>query len=338
MKFKDEVLIKIKAGKGGNGCVSFRREKYIPKGGPDGGDGGFGGSVFIQGDKNLNTLIDYRYQRYYQAENGQPGFRKMCSGKKGKDLYLTVPIGTVAYSGTTQQKIGEILDHGGIYKLAEGGKPGVGNVHFKNSINRSPRRFGHGQEPEEKIIRLELILLADVGLLGLPNAGKSTLMQTVSAAKPKIADYPFTTRYPHLGLVRVGFSDSFVIADVPGIIEDAAEGAGLGLRFLKHLTKTKYILHVVDVLPVDKSDPAENYLKIEAELKKYGNSIYNKPRCLVLNKIDQWPVSQIHRNSEAILKEIRWDKRQPYFLISKYLAQNTKKMIFRIMKILSTEI
>ena len=336
MKFKDEVLIKIKAGKGGNGCVSFRREKYIPRGGPDGGDGGFGGSVFIQGDKNLNTLIDYRCQSYYQAGNGQPGFRKMCSGKKGKDLYLIVPVGTVVYSATTQQKICEILDHLGTFKLAEGGKPGVGNVHFKNSINQSPRKFSYGQETEEKIIRLELILLADVGLLGLPNAGKSTLIQTVSEAKPKISNYPFTTRYPYLGLVRVGLSDSFIIADIPGIIAGAAEGAGLGLRFLKHLTKTKYILHVVDVLPIDKSDPSENYQKIEAELKKYGNSIYNKPRCLVLNKIDQWPVSQIHRNSEAILKKIRWDKNQPYFLISRFLVKNTKKMIFRIMEILNT--
>ena len=334
MKFTDEALITVKAGKGGNGCVSFRREKYVPRGGPDGGDGGHGGSVFIQADKNVNTLVDYRYRRHYQAENGQPGAGKMCSGKKGKDLYLIVPIGTVAYLCASQQKIGEVLEHGSVLKLAEGGKPGVGNVHFKSSINQAPRRFSYGEETEEQAVRLELTLLADVGLLGLPNAGKSTLIRTLSAAKPKVADYPFTTVYPNLGVVSVGLFDSFVIADIPGVIAGAAEGAGLGLRFLKHLTRTKYILHLIDVLPIDGSDPVENYHKIEAELKKYSKSLYNKPRCLVLNKIDQWPEEQIYKNSESILKEIRWDKNQPYFLISGLLAQNTKKMICKIMTML----
>ena len=331
MKFIDEVLITVKAGKGGDGCVSFRREKYIPKGGPDGGNGGNGGSIFIKASKSINTLVDYRCQRYYQADCGHSGSGRMCTGRKGKNLYLSVPIGTKAYLSYTQQKIGEVLSDDTILKLAEGGKGGIGNVHFKSSINQTPRKFSFGEDPLEKEIRLELTLLADIGLLGLPNSGKSTLMRGLSSAKPKVADYPFTTIYPNLGVVKVGLFNSFIMADIPGIIEGASWGAGLGLRFLKHLTKTKYILHLIDVLPIDGSDPVNNYHIIEDELKKYSYNLYKKPRCLVLNKIDQWPEKYILENSNRILKKIGWNRNRPYFIISGLLSKNTQNMINKIM-------
>ena len=337
MKFVDEVVITVHAGKGGNGCVGFRREKYVPKGGPDGGDGGHGGSVFIQANENVNTLIDYRYQRNYQADNGKPGEGKKCAGKKGEDLYLIVPVGTVAYESTTNQKMGEVLKGGDVLKLAQGGRRGIGNVHFKSSTNQAPRQFTYGEDGESYEIRLELKLLADVGLLGLPNAGKSTLIRGVSAATPKVADYPFTTMYPNLGVVRVGQYDSFVIADIPGVIEGAAEGAGLGLRFLKHLTRTKCILHLVDILPIDGSDPVENYIKVERELEKYSQALYKKPRWLVLNKIDQLAKDDVDEVCNVILAKIGWDKSQPYFCISGMSGQNTEKMLQKIMAMLSSE-
>lgn len=337
MRFVDEAVITVHAGKGGNGCVSFRREKYVPKGGPDGGDGGHGGSVFILADENVNTLIDYRYQRNYQAQSGKPGEGKKCAGKKGEDLYLIVPVGTIAYEATTNQKVGEVLKDGDTLKLAQGGRRGIGNVHFKSSTNQAPRQFTYGEEGESFEIRLELKLLADVGLLGLPNAGKSTLIRAVSAATPKVADYPFTTMYPNLGVVRVGQYESFVIADIPGVIEGAAEGAGLGLKFLKHLTRTKCVLHMVDVLPVDGSDPIENYHKVENELKKYSEALYKKPRWLVLNKIDQLPQDEVDDICEHILQGIGWNKNEPYFFISGMSGQNTEKMLQKIMTMLTSK-
>ncbi|WP_119343748.1 Obg family GTPase CgtA [Facilibium subflavum] len=338
MKFVDEAVITVQAGKGGNGCVSFRREKYVPKGGPDGGDGGHGGSVFIQADESINTLIDYRYQRNYQAKNGQPGQGRKCAGKNGEDLYLIVPVGTVAYDNVTHQKMGEVLRHGDVLKLAQGGRRGIGNTHFKSSTNQAPRQFTYGEEGQMYEVRLELKLLADVGLLGLPNAGKSTLIRSVSAAKPKVADYPFTTMYPNLGVVRVGYSDSFVIADIPGVIEGASHGAGLGLKFLKHLTRTKCILHLIDIAPPDGSDPVENYHKVEAELKAYSQALYNKPRWLVLNKIDQLEEDDVTAKCEQIIDDIGWDKSKPYFFISALSNYNTQQMVQKIMTMLKTKV
>lgn len=336
MKFIDEALITVHAGKGGNGCVSFRREKCIPKGGPNGGDGGNGGSIFMLADENVNTLIDYRYQRNYQAQNGKPGEGKKCAGQNGEDLSLIVPVGTIAYEASTNHKIGEVIKNGNRLKLAQSGRRGIGNVHFKSSTNQAPRKFTYGEEGESFEIRLELKLLADVGLLGLPNAGKSTLIRTVSAATPKVADYPFTTMSPNLGVVRVGDYKNFVIADIPGVIEGAAKGAGLGLKFLKHLTRTKCVLHIIDILPIEGSNPIENYKKVENELKQYGQSLYEKPRCLVLNKIDQCPKEDLDNICEKILEGIGWDKKQPYFFISGLSGQNTEKMLLQIMTMLSS--
>jgi len=285
MRFVDEVTIKLQAGKGGNGCVSFRREKYVPRGGPDGGDGGHGGSIYLKADENVNTLIDYRYKREYFAENGKPGEGRNCYGKAGEDLCLIVPVGTSIFDAESNRKISEILKHGETFKIASGGNRGIGNTHFKSSTNQAPRKFTLGEEGEYKEIRLELNLLADIALLGLPNAGKSTLIRSVSQATPKVADYPFTTMYPHLGVVKVGI-DSFVMADIPGVIEGAAEGAGLGLRFLKHLTRARCVLHVVDICPFDESDPVENYFAVEKELEKYSEDLLAKPRFLVINKLD----------------------------------------------------
>ncbi|MBK2124178.1 Obg family GTPase CgtA [Fangia hongkongensis] len=334
MKFVDEALINVQAGKGGNGCVSFRREKYVPKGGPDGGDGGHGGSVIMKADENVNTLIDYRYQRHYQAQNGKPGEGKKCSGKQGEDLSLIVPVGTIAYDAVSGQKIGEVLKDGASLKLAQGGRRGIGNTHFKSSVNQAPRQFTYGEEGEMREVRLELKLLADIGLLGLPNAGKSTLIRAVSAAKPKVADYPFTTMYPNLGVVRVGLLDSFVIADIPGVIEGASEGAGLGLRFLKHLSRTRCVLHLLDILPPDGSNPAENYFKVENELKKYSKELYDRPRWLVLNKVDQLQEDEVQAHCEQILKEIDWPKEHPYFIISALAGYNTELMMQKIMTLL----
>ncbi|APC96426.1 Obg family GTPase CgtA [Francisella frigiditurris] len=334
MRFVDEVVVKLQAGKGGNGCVSFRREKYVPRGGPDGGDGGHGGSIYLQADEGVNTLIDYRYKREYQAENGQAGMGRNCYGKAGDDLYLVVPVGTSVFDIETDIKMGEVLKHGETFKIVSGGKRGIGNVHFKSSTNQAPRKFTLGEEGEYKEVRLELNLLADIALLGLPNAGKSTLIRSVSAATPKVADYPFTTMYPHLGVVKVGV-DSFVMADIPGVIEGAAEGAGLGLRFLKHLTRARCVLHVVDISPFDNSDSAENYFAVEKELKKYSEELYNKPRLLVINKIDLL-ADEVDSRCQEFVEKINWKDKQ-YYKVSAYMKKGTEELAKSLNEFLTKE-
>ena len=333
MRFVDEVVVKLQAGKGGNGCVSFRREKYVPFGGPDGGDGGHGGSIYLKADENINTLIDYRYKREYQAQNGQGGMGANCYGKAGEDLFLIVPIGTSIFDLETDRKIGEVLKDGETFLVSEGGKRGIGNTHFKSSRNQAPRKFTLGDEGEYREVRLELNLLADVALLGLPNAGKSTLIRAVSAAVPKVADYPFTTMYPHLGVVKVGV-DSFVMADIPGVIEGAAEGAGLGLRFLKHLTRARCVLHIVDICPFDESDPIANYFAVEKELEKYSEDLYAMPRFLVINKIDLLTDEVEEKCAEFAEKVGYTDK---YFTISAAMRQNTEMLAKNLNEFLNRE-
>ena len=322
MRFVDEVVIKVQAGKGGNGCVSFRREKYVPRGGPNGGDGGHGGSIFVRADENVNTLIDYRYKREYYAQVGQAGQGSNCYGKAGEDMYLVVAVGTSIFDNETNKKIGEVLKHDEVFQLVAGGKRGIGNTHFKSSTNQSPRKFTLGEEGEYKELRLELNLLADVALLGLPNAGKSTLIRSISEATPKVADYPFTTMYPHLGVVKVGI-DSFVMADIPGVIEGAAEGAGLGLRFLKHLTRGRCVLHVVDICPFDESDPVANYIAVEKELEKYSEDLCNKPRFLVINKTDLI-TDDIDDTCEEFVKQIGYTDK--YYKISAATNKGTESL------------
>ena len=286
MKFVDEATIRVEAGDGGNGVVSFRREKYIPKGGPDGGDGGDGGNVFLLADTNLNTLVDYKFTKFYQAGRGQNGMSSDCTGAKGQDIILKVPVGTRVTDKETGEVLGDLRKEGELLRVAKGGRHGFGNTHFKSSTNRAPRQKTNGTPGERRILELELLLVADVGLLGLPNAGKSTFIRSVSAARPKVADYPFTTLVPNLGVVKTGDAESFVIADVPGLIEGAAQGAGLGHRFLRHLERCRVLLHLVDANPVDGSDPVTNAQVIEKELKEYAHDLYEKPRWLVLNKVD----------------------------------------------------
>ena len=287
MKFIDEATIKLYAGDGGNGVATFRREKYEPMGGPSGGDGGHGGSIFLEADRNINTLVDYRYTRTFRAQRGENGRGSDCYGAGGEDLVLRVPVGTVVSNNATGQTLIDLAEHGQRALLAKGGKGGLGNIHFKSSINRAPRQCTKGEPGEELELYLELKVLADVGLLGMPNAGKSTFIRSVSAAKPKVADYPFTTLHPNLGVVRVDTNRSFVIADIPGLIEGAAEGAGLGHQFLRHLARTRLLLHIVDLAPFDPEvDPVAEARAIVQELKKYDESLYEKPRWLVLNKVD----------------------------------------------------
>jgi len=287
MHFVDEATIKVHAGNGGRGMVSFRREKSIPFGGPDGGDGGDGGSVYLAADPGLNTLADFRYRRTFKAVNGEPGGSADCSGKGGGDLEIVVPVGTVIYDVDTEETLGDLTHAGERILVARGGGGGLGNQHFKSSTNRSPRRATTGYPGEKRELRLELKLIADVGLLGLPNAGKSTLISVVSAARPRVADYPFTTLHPNLGVVYVGEQKSFVMADIPGLIEGAAEGAGLGIRFLKHLQRTRLLLHLVDIAPPDPaSDPVVDARAIAGELKKFSPELAKRERWLVLNKID----------------------------------------------------
>lgn len=292
MKFVDEATISVEAGKGGNGCLSFRREKYIPKGGPDGGDGGDGGSIILQADDAINTLIDFRYQRQYRARSGEPGRGRNCTGAKGEDMTLKVPVGTTVFDIDTQEVLGDLTELDQTLVVAQGGFHGLGNTRFKSSTNRAPRQTTKGSEGEARNIRLELKVLADVGLLGLPNAGKSTLIRSISAAKPKVANYPFTTLVPNLGVVRVQEHKSFVVADIPGLIKGAAEGAGLGIRFLKHLVRTRLLLHVVDVAPFDGSDPAESVREIVEELEQFSPTLASRDRWLVLNKLDLLPEEQ----------------------------------------------
>ena len=330
MKFVDEATIIVEAGKGGHGCLSFRREKYVPKGGPDGGDGGDGGSVYLEADDALNTLIDYRFQRKYKAQNGEPGAGRNCSGSKGEDMVLPVPVGTTVVDMDTHEVLGDLTRAGERLKVAQGGFHGLGNTRFKSSVNRAPRQTTPGSEGEARNLRLELKVLADVGLLGMPNAGKSTFIRAVSAARPKVANYPFTTLVPNLGVVSVQAHQSFVIADIPGLIEGAAEGAGLGIRFLKHLVRTRLLLHLVDVAPYDGSSPAESVQAIAAELEKFSETLSNRERWLVLNKVDMVAEEDREAHCQAIIDELGWQG--PVFRVSALSGEGTKPLTQAVMR------
>ena len=306
MKFIDEAIIEVHAGKGGDGIAAFRREKYIPKGGPSGGDGGRGGSVYAVADRNVNTLVEYRFARIHRAKNGEKGQGSDCYGASGDDITLTMPVGTLIRDAETGEPIADLTGHGQRVVIARGGKGGLGNLHFKSSTNRAPRQFTLGEPGESLRLRLELKVLADVGLLGLPNAGKSTFIRAVSAARPKVADYPFTTLHPHLGVVRVDVNRSFVVADIPGLIEGASEGAGLGHQFLRHLARTRLLLHLVDIAPLESAgDPAADAVAIIGELRKYDESLYRKPRWLVLNKIDLLPEDRREAQVREFIERLR---------------------------------
>jgi GTP-binding protein len=307
LKFVDEAVIEVYAGKGGNGCVSFRREKYIPLGGPDGGDGGDGGSVVLEGSASLNTMVDYRFTRKFRAQNGESGRGRNCTGAAGDDIVLPVPLGTTIIDEETDEVLGDIQAAGERLVVAQGGFHGIGNTRYKSSINRAPRQFSEGTVGEVRNLKLELKVLADVGLLGLPNAGKSTLIRAVSAAKPKVADYPFTTLVPNLGVVKVDAHRSFVVADIPGLIEGASDGAGLGIRFLKHLTRNRILLHLVDVAPFDESDPAQQALSIVRELERFSPTLAARPRWLVLNKIDLIDEDTLKQRRQAIVEALDWE-------------------------------
>lgn len=306
MKFVDEAEIRVEAGNGGSGCLSFRREKYIERGGPDGGDGGNGGSVYMQADASLNTLVDFRFQPRYAAESGKKGQPKVCTGRGGEDLLVKVPLGTSVIDVNTEELIADLNDTEQQVMVAKGGFHGLGNTRFKSSTNRAPRKTTKGTPGEHRLLQLQLRLVADVGLLGLPNAGKSTLVRSVSAARPKVADYPFTTLVPNLGVISMGMERSFVMADIPGLIEGASEGAGLGFRFLKHLSRTRLLLHLVDVLPVDEGDPVENAIKIAAELGKFSPTLAAKERWLVLNKVDLIDADQCQVLKEKLREALDW--------------------------------
>ncbi len=307
MKFFDEATIEVIAGDGGNGLASFRREKYIPRGGPDGGDGGRGGSIYAVADRNINTLIDYRYARIHRAKRGENGRGADQYGRGADDVVLRMPVGTVITDAETGERIADLARDGMKALVARGGKGGLGNIHFKSSTNRAPRQFTKGEEGQKRRLSLELKVLADVGLLGLPNAGKSTFIRAISAARPKVADYPFTTLAPNLGVVRTGEAKSFVVADIPGLIEGAAEGAGLGHRFLRHLQRTRLLLHIVDIAPLDESaDPVKDARAIVKELQRYDEALYEKPRWLVLNKLDLVPEEERAKRVAAFVKAYRW--------------------------------
>jgi GTP-binding protein len=328
MKFIDEATIKIYAGDGGNGVATYRREKYEPMGGPSGGDGGRGGSVFFEADQNLNTLVDYRYTRTLKAQRGENGRSAECYGAKGDDLILKVPVGTVISDKATGESYADLSQHGDRALLAKGGKGGLGNIHFKSSINRAPRQCTKGEPGEEFELYLELKVLADVGLLGMPNAGKSTFIRSVSAAKPKVADYPFTTLHPNLGVVRVGENQSFVIADIPGLIEGASEGAGLGHQFLRHLARTTLLLHLVDIAPFDPAiNPVDEARAIVNELKKYDELLYQKPRWLILNKIDM--LEDVAEKVKTFIKSFGWTG--PVYSISAIKGVGCKELTYDIM-------
>lgn len=326
--FVDEAEIRVEAGKGGNGIVSFRREKFIPFGGPNGGDGGNGGSIYFIADENLNTLVDFRFENRYKAENGQPGMGSQKTGRAGQDLIIPVPVGTQVIDINTQEVIGDMTEHEQKLLVVRGGRHGLGNVHFKSSTNRSPRQATPGEKGEVRELLLELKLLADVGLLGLPNAGKSSLISAVSAARPKVADYPFTTLHPNLGVVRVSAASSFVMADIPGLIEGAAEGVGLGIQFLKHLSRTGLLLHVVDIEPIDGTDPVESIRIIEKELAKYGEDLTEKPRWLVINKRDLMQDDEAEEKCAEILKALNWQGK--HFLVSAVDKRGTQELIYAI--------
>ena len=324
MKFVDEAVIEVHAGKGGNGCVSFRREKYIPLGGPDGGDGGDGGSVILEGSASLNTMVDYRFTRKFRAPNGESGRGRNCTGKAGEDIVLPVPLGTTIIDEETEEVLGDIQAAGDRLVVAQGGFHGIGNTRYKSSINRAPRQFSEGTLGESRTLKLELKVLADIGLLGLPNAGKSTLIRAISAAKPKVADYPFTTLVPNLGVVKVDAYRSFVVADIPGLIEGASDGAGLGIRFLKHLTRNRILLHLVDVAPFDESDPAEQALSIVRELERFSPTLAARPRWLVLNKIDLVDDETLAERRTAILEALQWEG--PVYEIAAISGRETARL------------
>ncbi|ALZ85995.1 MULTISPECIES: Obg family GTPase CgtA [Pseudomonas] len=332
MKFVDEVSIHVKAGDGGNGMMSFRREKFIEKGGPNGGDGGDGGSIWLEADINLNTLVDYRYTRRFTAQNGEKGGSTECTGAKGEDLVLPVPVGTTVIDAATQEIIGDLTQPGQRIRVVQGGWHGLGNTRFKSSTNRAPRQTTPGKPGEERDLKLELKVLADIGLLGLPNAGKSTFIRAVSAAKPKVADYPFTTLVPNLGVVSVGRFKSFVVADIPGLIEGASEGAGLGIRFLKHLARTRLLLHLVDMAPLDESDPAEAAETIINELTKFSPALGERDRWLVLNKADQLLDDEREERLQAVVEHLDW--KGPVFVISALEREGTEKLCQAIMQYL----
>jgi GTP-binding protein len=336
MKFIDEARIEVHAGKGGDGAVSFRREKNVPRGGPDGGDGGSGGSVHAVADRNINTLVEYRFARIHRARDGGRGRGAQCNGKGADDVLLRVPAGTVITNAETGETVADLAEHEQVALLARGGKGGLGNVNFKSSTNRAPRKATPGESGEHRALKLELKVLADVGLLGLPNAGKSTFIRAVSAARPKVADYPFTTLHPHLGVVRVGVDRSFVIADIPGLIEGAAEGAGLGHQFLRHLARTRLLLHIVDAVPFDPgADPARDARAIALELKKFDPALYRKPRWLVLNKMDMLPAGERETATAALVRRLRW--RGPSFCISALTGEGCRELSFAVMKFLESE-
>ncbi len=325
MKFVDEASIHVIAGRGGDGSASFRREKYIEYGGPDGGDGGDGGSVYLEGDSGLNTLVDFRHRRIYKAENGVQGKGQQKYGKKGADIYIRVPLGTVVTDELNDVVLGDVTEHGQHLLVARGGRGGLGNVHFKSSTNRAPRKFIPGAPGEDFQLHLEMKVLADIGLLGFPNAGKSTLISTVSAARPKVADYPFTTLYPNLGVVRIGFDSSFVIADIPGLIEGAAEGAGLGVQFLKHLQRTKVLLHLVEIAPLDEMSPGDAIRKLEQELVNFDRELEEKPRWLVFTKIDVLDQEEAKAIAKKVVDELKWTA--PWFMISSVTRTGTDELV-----------
>lgn len=329
MSFIDQVRITLIAGKGGNGCLSFRREKFIPKGGPDGGDGGRGGSIYLVGDSGLNTLIDFKYKRHYKAENGQPGQGSQCTGKDGQDLYIKVPLGTSIVDEATLEVLADITEEGQALLVAQGGAYGLGNMRFKSSTNQAPRKTTPGKPGEERQLNLELKVMADVGLLGMPNAGKSTLISAVSAAKPKIANYPFTTLVPNLGVVQMGAGQSFVMADIPGLIEGASEGTGLGFKFLRHLTRCRLLLHVIDLAPIDESDPALAFITLEEELAKYSPTLAQRPRWLVFNKTDLLSSEEAEQLGAEIIEKLNWEG--PVFYISAATSQGTQKLSGSVM-------
>ena len=333
MKFFDEAKIEVIAGNGGNGSASFRREKFVPRGGPDGGDGGRGGSIWAVADCNLNTLIDFRYTRIFRAQHDENGRGSDCYGKGGEDLVLRVPVGTVICDATSGEAICDLNQDGKRALIAKGGQGGLGNLHFKSSVNRAPRQCTPGEEGERRELQLELKVLADVGLLGLPNAGKSTFIRSVSAAKPKVADYPFTTLHPNLGVVRVDHNRSFVIADIPGLIEGAAEGAGLGHRFLRHLQRTRLLLHLVDIAPFDPgADPVRDAHAIIEELRKYDASLFDKPRWLVINKIDLLPAEEREERVSALVAG--YGNVDRYFPVSAINGTGCKELTYAIMEYL----
>jgi GTP-binding protein len=335
VKFIDEAKIQVHAGDGGDGAASFRREKYVPRGGPDGGDGGRGGSVWAVADRNVNTLVDYRFARIHRATHGAKGMGSDCNGKSGRDVVLRMPVGTLIRDSASGALIGDLTAHGERVLLAKGGSGGLGNIHFKSSINRAPRQFTRGQPGEQRELALELRVLADVGLLGLPNAGKSTFLRAVSAARPKVADYPFTTLNPSLGVVRLGHESSFVIADIPGLIRGAAQGAGLGHQFLRHLTRTRLVLHLVDIgVPGEDADPAEDVRALAQELKKYDATLYRKTRWLVFNKTDLMDAREADARIRRVLRRLRW--KGAWFKVSALTGEGCREVCVAAQRFLHT--